>query len=187
MCCNYCMSYLFKYKKLIEYNKEANEANEANGRHSNNMPQPQQHTTTDADTLTVSTLNTNLDEFKVLFLTQEKLCYELRSDNAILKNKLEISTSISNKRLQKIKKLQTKICKLEAANVTFEKILGHSNQHINVTNNAASLQLLPPPPPPPPPPPLLLPIGIKQTLPPPKPNSMNNVLEEFKSKFTPKD
>lgn len=182
MCCNYCMSYLFTYKKLIENDKEANESN---GR-SNNMPQPQQHTTTDADTLTVSTLNTNLDEFKVLFLTQEKLCYELRSDNAILKNKLEISTSISNKRLQKIKKLQTKICKLEAANATFEKILGHSNQHVNVTNNAASLQLLPPPPPPPPPPPLL-PIGIKQTLPPPKPNSMNNVLEEFKSKFTPKD
>jgi hypothetical protein len=173
------MSYLFTYKKLIENDKEANGS-------SNNMPQPQQHTTTDADTLTVSTLNTNLDEFKVLFLTQEKLCYELRSDNAILKNKLEISTSVSNKRLQKIKKLQTKICKLEAVNATFEKILGHSNQHVNVTNNAASLRLLPPPPPPPPPPPQLT-IGIKQTQPPPKPNSMNNVLEEFKSKFTPKD
>jgi len=188
------MSHFFTYKKLTENDKETNETNSSDKivMYNSKLPQQQQQQQyiTDAETLTVSTLNTNLDEFKVLFLTQEKVCYELRSDNAILKNKLEISTSISNKRLQKIKKLQMKICKLEAANATFEKILGHSNpNHVNFTNNtpSPSLQLLPPPPPPPPPPPLLLPIGIKQTLPPPKPNTMNNVLEEFKSKFTPKD
>lgn len=75
------------------------------------------------------------------------------------------------------------MCKLESANETFEKVLGN---YMNNNNNNNILALPPPPPPPPfpppPPPPLPLNTAIKLN---PKP--MNTVLEEFKSKFKPKD
>jgi hypothetical protein len=178
------MSYFFRYNKLIEDGGKGKET--ADKEVSNvNFPMPhdsqQQHATTDSQTLTVSTLTTNLDEFKILFLTQEKLCYELRAENAILTNKLEMTMSTSKKQLLQIKRLKLKMCKLETANETFEKILGYSN-YSNGGNNFA-----PPPPPFPPPPPPPLPLntsGVKQKLP-PKP--MNTVLEEFKLKFKPKD
>ena len=195
MCCNYCnyyMSYFFRYNKLIEDGGKGKETADKNVSEVSNVnfPPPhdsqQQHATTDSQTLTVSTLTTNLDEFKILFLTQEKLCYELQAENAILTNKLEMTMSTSKKQLQQIKRLKLKMCKLESANTTFEKVLGYSN-YSNGRNNFAP----PPPPfplppfPPPPPPPLPLnTFGVKQKLP-PKP--MNTVLEEFKLKFKPKD
>ena len=87
MCCNYCnyyMSYFFRYNKLIEDGGKGKET--ADKEVSNvNFPPPHdsqpQHATTDSQTLTVSTLTTNLDEFKILFLTQEKICYELQAKN----------------------------------------------------------------------------------------------------------
>ena len=195
MCCNYCnyyMSYFFRYNKLIEDGGKGKETADKNVSEVSNVnfPTPHdsqpQHATTDSQTLTVSTLTTNLDEFKILFLTQEKLCYELQAENAILTNKLEMTMSTSKKQLQQIKRLKLKMCKLESANTTFEKVLGYSN-YSNGRNNFAP----PPPPfplppfPPPPPPPLPLnTFGVKQKLP-PKP--MNTVLEEFKLKFKPKD
>uniref|UniRef100_A0A6C0I255 Uncharacterized protein n=1 Tax=viral metagenome TaxID=1070528 RepID=A0A6C0I255_9ZZZZ len=191
------MSYFFRYNKLIEDGGKGKEADKniivrigssevSNVQSLEHDTQPQ-HATTDSQTLTVSTLVTNLDEFKILFLTQEKLCYELRAENAILTNKLEMTMSISKKQLLQIKRLKLKMCKLETANETFEKILGYSN-YSKGGNNFAH----PPPPPPPPPPPLFpppppLPLntsGVKQKFP-PKP--MNTVLEEFKLKFKPKD
>jgi len=182
------MSYLFRYNKLIE---DGGKGKEADKEVSNLKSPPHdsqlQHATTDSQTLTVSTLTTNLDEFKILFLTQEKLCYELRAENAILTNKLEMTMSTSKKQLQQIKRLKLKMCKLESANTTFEKVLGYSN-YSNGGNNFAPPPppSFPPPPfPPPPPPPLPLNTsGVKQKFP-PKP--MNTVLEEFKSKFKPKD
>ena len=191
MCCNYCnyyMSYFFRYNKLIEdgggKGKETADkniiVNIGSSEVSNTKSPPH---TTDAQTLTVSTLTTNLDEFKILFLTQEKLCYELRAENTILTNKLEMTMSTSKKQLQQIKRLKLKICKLESANTTFEKVLGYSN-YSNGGNNFAPPPPPPFPPPPPPPLPLNTSAGIKQKLP-PKP--MNTVLDEFKSKFKPKD
>ena len=186
------MSYFFRYNKLIEDGGKETDKNiivVSNTKSQQQQQQEQQqHTqhTTDSQTLTVSTLATNLDEFKILFLTQEKICYELQAKNAILTNKLEMSISTSKKQLQQIKRLKLKMCKMESANATFEKVLGYSN-YSNGRNNFAP----PPPPfplppfPPPPPPPLPLnTFGVKQKLP-PKP--MNTVLEEFKLKFKPKD
>jgi len=192
MCCNYCkyyMSYFFSYKKLIEYDKK--EADKDNvviniqePEQSQQSQQLQQHMT-DAQSLTISTLTTNSDEFKILFLTQEKICYELRSENTILKNQLKMNISTNKKQLQEIKRLKLKMCKLESANTTFEKILIHYNG--NNGNNGNHFALPPPPPPfpPPPPPPLPLNTVIKQKILPLMP--MNTVLEEFKSKFKPKD
>ena len=194
MCCNYCkyyMSYFFSYKKLIEYDKK--EADKDNvviniqePEQSQQSQQLQQHMT-DAQSLTISTLTTNSDEFKILFLTQEKICYELRSENTILKNQLKMNISTNKKQLQEIKRLKLKMCKLESANTTFEKILIHCNgNNGNNGNNHFALPAPPPPPfPPPPPPPLPLNTVIKQKILPLMP--MNTVLEEFKSKFKPKD
>ena len=176
------MSYLFRYNKLIEDGGKETDKNTTSTSLVSNTKS--QHTT-DSQTLTVSTLATNLDEFKILFLTQEKICYELQAKNAILTNKLEISISTSKKQLQQIKRLKMKMCKMESANATFEKILGYSNY----SNGGNSGHFAPPPPPPPfpppPPPPLPLNTVLKQKILPPMP--MNTVLEEFKSKFKPKD
>lgn len=197
MCCNYCnyyMSYFFSYNKLIEHEKkEADKDNviiniqEPLQASQPEQQQQQQQHMTDAQSLTVSILTTNLDEFKILFLTQEKMCYELRSENTILKNQLKMNISTNKKQLQEIKRLKLKVCKLESANTTFEKVLGYSNN-----NNSGNIFAPPPPPfppppfPPPPPPPLPLnTVVIKQKILPPVP--MNTVLEEFKLKFKPKD
>ena len=190
------MSYFFRYNKLIEDGGKETDKNiivVSNTKSQQQQQQEQHHTqhTTDSQTLTVSTLATNLDEFKILFLTQEKICYELQAKNAILTNKLEMSISTSKKQLQQIKRLKMKMCKMESANATFEKVLGHSNYYNsgNSGNGANNGHFVPPPPPPPfpppPPPPLPLNTVVKQKILPPMP--MNTVLEEFKSKFKPKD
>ena len=187
MCCNDCnyyMSYLFRYNKLIEDGEKETDKNIIVVSNTKS-----QHTT-DSQTLTVSTLATNLDEFRILFLTQEKLCYELQAKNAILTNKLEMSISTSKKQLQQIKRLKMKMCKMESANATFEKVLGHSSycNSGNSGNSGNNGHFAPPPPPPfppPPPPPLPLNTVVKQKILPPMP--MNTVLEEFKLKFKPKD
>ena len=118
------MSYLFRYNKLIEDGGKETDKNTTSTSLVSNTKS--QHTT-DSQTLTVSTLATNLDEFKILFLTQEKICYELQAKNAILTNKLEMSISTSKKQLQQIKRLKMKMCKMESANATFEMVLGHAN------------------------------------------------------------
>jgi hypothetical protein len=186
------MSYLFSYKKLIECDKkydkkEADKDNVIiNIQNPDQVLQPQLQHMTDAESLTASTLTTNSDEFKMLFLTQEKICYELRSENTILKNQLKMNISTNKKQLQEIKRLKLKMCKLESANTTFEKVLGHYSNNINGNNFAPPPPPPHPPPPPPPfPPPLPLNTVIKQKILPPMP--MNTVLEEFKSKFKPKD
>jgi len=189
------MSYFFRYNKLIEDGGKETDKNiivvsNTKSQQQQQQQEQQQHTqhTTDSQTLTVSTLATNLDEFKILFLTQEKICYELQAKNAILTNKLEMSISTSKKQLQQIKRLKMKMCKMESANATFEKVLGHSNYYNggNSVNNGHFAPPPPPPPfPPPPPPPLPLNTVVKQKILPPMP--MNTVLEEFKSKFKPKD
>ena len=187
------MSYFFRYNKLIEDGGKETDKNiivVSNTKSQQQQQQEQHHTqhTTDSQTLTVSTLATNLDEFKILFLTQEKICYELQAKNAILTNKLEMSISTSKKQLQQIKRLKMKMCKMESANATFEKVLGHSNYY-NSGNGANNGHFVPPPPPPPfpppPPPPLPLNTVVKQKILPPMP--MNTVLEEFKLKFKPRD
>jgi hypothetical protein len=196
------MSYFFSYNKLIEHEKkeadkdnviiniqEQLQASQPQQQQQEQQQQQQQQHMTDAQSLTVSILTTNLDEFKILFLTQEKMCYELRSENTILKNQLKMNISTNKKQLQEIKRLKLKVCKLESANTTFEKVLGYSNYSNNNNgnngNNFAPPPLPPPPFPPPPPPPLPLNTVIKQKILPPMP--MNNVLEEFKLKFKPKD
>jgi len=182
------MSYLFSYKNLIEYENKDNviiniqEPLQASQPQESQQPQHM----TDAQSLTVSTLTTNSDEFKFLFLTQEKMCYELRSENTILKNQLKMNISTNKKQLQEIKRLKLKMCKLESANTTFEKVLGYSNYSNNNNGNNGNNFAPPPPPfPPPPPPPLPMNTVIKQKVLPAMP--MNTVLEEFKSKFKPKD
>jgi hypothetical protein len=179
------MSYFFSYKKLIEYdNKEADKDNVVihikEPLQSSSQPQHM----TDAQSLTPSILTTNYDEFKILFLTQEKICYELRSENTILKNQLKMNISTNKKQLQEIKRLKLKMCKLESANTTFEKILINYNGNNGNNNGNNNKFAVPPPPPFPPPPPPPLPLNTATKL---LPKPMNTVLEEFKSKFKPKD
>ena len=51
----------------------------------------------------------NLEEFKSLFKTQEKACYELRSENTVLKMKLEVANEMIKQQSNKIQSLINKI------------------------------------------------------------------------------
>jgi hypothetical protein len=95
-----------------------------------------------------------------------------------------MNISTNKKQLQEIKRLKLKMCKLESANTTFEKILINYNGNNGNNNGNNNKFAVPPPPPFPPPPPPPLPLNTATKL---LPKPMNTVLEEFKSKFKPKD
>ena len=142
-----------------------------------------------------SSITNNLDEFKILFSTQEKACYELRSEVTVLKMKLEVANEMIKSQSKKIQLLKTKKNKLLTENNVYKNILLYNSsfsmnsaQRKYVTNANDEQQeekkhynqnvAYPPPPPPPLP------------LPPPQNKlkingnfQMNNVLDELKSKI----
>jgi hypothetical protein len=145
-----------------------------------------------------ASITNNLEEFKILFRTQEKACYELRSENTVLKTKLEVANEMIHVQSKKIKSLKLKKNKLEIENNIYKNIMCGSSLSLNNNSNSNSngngnsngnnsvkcikneehvLHAYPPPPPPP------LPIHPLHKM---KANGnfhMNNVLEELKSKI----
>lgn len=136
-----------------------------------------------------ASIKNNLDEFISLFKTQEKACYELRSENTVLKMKLEAANETIRNQSKKIKSLKLKKNNLEIENNVYKNVMCGSLLSFNNNNNSNSLNkcikneehhslhVYPPPPPPP----LPLPPSTKL-----KVNGnfqMNNVLDELKSKI----
>ena len=191
-------SSFFRFKKLvdqreIENNSSANHNNNDNNNHNNNdnNTSSNQNVYNDYD---IASITNNMEEFKSLFKTQEKMCYELRSENTILKIKLEVANKMIHAQSKKIKSLKMKKGKLEFENNVYKNVVygssslslnslsnhyNHSNspnkcikneEHVSHTNTY----------PPPPPPPLPLPPSKMKV------NGnfqMNNVLDELKSKI----
>ena len=137
-----------------------------------------------------------MEEFKILFKTQEKVCYELQSENTILKLKLEVANEMIRIHSRKIKSLKMKKTNLKIENNVYKNVLcssslsfNNNHQHSNFSNNnnnnfvkseehhSLHANTYPPPPPPP----LPLPPSTKF-----KVNGnfqMNSVLDELKSKI----
>jgi len=170
----------FRFKKLVEHEDRCkNEYNNDNG---NDI----------SDIASITT--TNIEEFKLLFRTQEKACYELRSEVTVLKMKLEVANEMIKSQSKKIQSLKMKKNKLITENIVYKNIfLCNSSLTMNtaerkyVTNANANEehqdekkqhQIYPPPPPPP------LPLPPPQNKLKVNGNShMNSVLDELKSKI----
>ena len=186
-------SSFFRFKKLIEHPEIQNSNN--NNNNNNN----------DYDN---SSITNNVEEFKSLFRTQEKLCYELRSENSVLKTKLEMATELNNIQYKKIKKLKCKKDKLKIEKEIYEKLCYHSgnytyNNNNNNNNNEPNKKYIKnedemkqqnhtyphphPPPLPLPPPPPLPPSANTQLIQNKKKMDgnplMNSVLDELKSRI----
>jgi hypothetical protein len=184
-------SSFFRFKKLIEHPEIQNNSNN-NSNNNNNV------NINDNNDYDNSSITNNVEEFKSLFRTQEKLCYELRSENAVLKTKLEMATEMNKIQYKKIKKLKCKQDKLKIEKEIYEKIFYNSGNYNNNNNNEPNKKYIknedemkqpfhtyPPPPPPPLP------------LPPPPANTqliqnrkkmdgnplMNSVLDELKNRI----
>lgn len=208
LCCMYPS--LFGFKKLTDQHEIVNSSSmSVNNKSINNMNntnsatilttcqnETNQNIYNDYDSVSMSN---NLEEFKSLFKTQEKACYELRSENTVLKMKLEVANEMIQVKSKKIKSLKLKKNNLEIENNVYRNVLlgssllnhhhqnnnnNNSNKYIknedqeqscNTTN--AHVYAYPPPPPPP--------------LPLPPPNKkkdsgnflMDNLLDELKSKI----
>jgi hypothetical protein len=179
----------FRFKKLVDHRVIENhlDNNDINNNDNNDNHQPQQRQHYDYDS---ASIKNNLDEFKSLFKTQENACYELRSENTVLKLKLEVANEMIRTQSTKIKSLKLKKNKLEIENNVYKNVLCGSSLSLNnnnynnsnspnkcIKNEEHSSHTYPPPPPPP--------------LPLPPPNKkrdsenflMNNVLDELKSKI----
>lgn len=150
-------------------------------------------------------ITNNIEEFKSLFKTQENVCYELRSENTVLKMKLEVANETIRIQSKKIKSLKTKKNNLKIENNVYKNVLSgsslsfnnfNSNQHSNFNNNSGNNNNClkndeqshgaPHPYPPPPPPPLPLPppnIMAQNKIKVYGNSQMNNVLDELKSKI----
>ena len=174
----------FRFKRLVEHQEQQEQQEQPDqSRHENNI-------NSISDT---ASIKNNMDEFISLFKTQEKACYELRSENTVLKMKLEVANEMIRIHSRKIKSLKMKKTNLKIENNIYKNVLCSSSlsfnnhQHSNFSNNnnnnvvkeepSISSHLYPPPPPPPLP------------LPPPtkfKVNGnfqMNSVLDELKGKI----
>ena len=104
-------SSFFRFKKLIEHHEKDIDNNASNNIiNNNNNNNAKINDNNDYDN---SSITNNVEEFKSLFRTQEKLCYELRSENTILKTKLEMATELNTLQYKKIKKLKCKKDKLK--------------------------------------------------------------------------
>ena len=187
-------SSFFRFKKLIEHPEIQNNNNNVSINVIKNQMNAENN---DYDN---SSITNNVEEFKSLFRTQENLCYELRSENTVLKMKLEMATELNKNQYKKIKKLKFKKDKLKIENGLYEKICHNYNSGNYNNNNEPNKkyiknedemkqQIHAYPPPPPPPPPLPLPpanahaqlIQNKKKM---DGNPlMNSVLDELKSRI----
>ena len=187
-------SSFFRFKKLIEYHEKDIDNNNNNHNNNNNVIKNQiRPENNDYDN---SSITNNVEEFKSLFRTQENLCYELRSENTVLKTKLEMATELNKIQYKKIKKLKCKKDKLKIENAIYEKICYNSANYNNYNNNEPNKKYIKNEDemkqqnhvyPPPPPPPLPLPPANAQLIQNKKKMDgnplMNSVLDELKSRM----
>ena len=124
----------FRFKKLIEHPEIQNNNNNNSNNNNNNNNNHQIRLENNND-YNNSSITNNVEEFKLLFRTQENLCYELRSENTILKTKLEMATEFNKIQYKKIKKLKFKKDKLKIEKEIYEKICYHSGNYNNNNNN----------------------------------------------------
>jgi hypothetical protein len=187
-CCMYPS--FFRFNRLVDHREIENgiNINDNDNNHNHGIQQTQSH---DYDG---ASIKNNLDEFISLFKTQEKACYELRSENTVLKMKLQVANETIKQQSKKIRSVKMKKNKLEIENNVYQNVLRGSSLSLNNYNNNNnnnnnspnkctkneehhSLHVYPPPPPPP----LPLPPSTKL-----KVNGnchMNSVLDELKSKI----
>jgi hypothetical protein len=188
-------SSFFRFKKLVE--QPVFKIN-GNGENITNQYDHDSNSISDTD---ATSITNNLEEFKILFKTQEKACYELHSENTILKLKLEAANEMIHVQSKKIKSLKQKKNKLQIENNVYKNVMcassllmnhgnhhNHHNTNTNSHNNDANAvkcikneehvsQTYPPPPPPPLPLPPVNKIKANGNF------HMNNVLDELKSKI----
>ena len=199
-CCMHPSSF-FRFKKLVDQpefkiNNNSNGENDTNqhdNRHGNIS-----NSVLDTD---VTSITNNLEEFKILFKTQENACYEMRSENTILKLKLEAANEMIQIQSKKIQSLKMKKNKLQIENNVYKNVIyasslscnhsNHSHSHHSPNSNCndsnavkciKNEEYVSHAYPPPPPPPLPLPPPVNKM----KANGnfhMNNVLDELKSKI----
>jgi len=193
---------LFGFKKLVDQREIINNTNDTlSVNHNINTINTINSVDDDYDSVSITN---NLEEFKSLFKTQEKACYELRSENTVLKMKLEVANETICIQSKKIKSLKMKKNNLKIENNIYKNVLSssslsfnnfNSNQHSNFNNSGNNNNCLkndeqshglshsyPPPPPPPlplPPPNIMSQNKIKVY----GNSQMNNVLDELKSKI----
>jgi len=182
-------SSFFRFKKLIDHPEIQNNNN--NNNNNNNIINVAENNDYDNSSIT-----NNVEEFKSLFRTQENLCYELRSENTVLKMKLEIATELNKNQYKKLKKLKFKKDKLKIENGLYEKMCHNYNSGNYNNNNEQNKKYIKNEDemkhqihtyPPPPPPPLPLPPANAQLIQNKKKMDgnplMNSVLDELKSRI----
>jgi hypothetical protein len=188
-CCMYPSSF-FRFKRLVE--QQDHSENKINNDNHDSITD----TASIASIASIANITNNLEEFKLLFSTQEKACYELRSENTVLKMKLEVANEMIRTQSTKIKSLKLKKNKLEIENNVYKNVLCGSSLSLNNINNSNSnnnnnnkcikneephvsyMHTYPPPPPPPLPlPPPVNKMKVDGNF------QMNNVLDELKSKI----
>ena len=186
-------SSFFRFKKLVDQPEIENTSISTNNNKNNSNGISNQNTYTDYDSVSITN---NLEEFKSLFKTQEKACYDLRSENIILKMKLEVANEMIRNQSKKIKSLKMKKNNLQIEinvykNVMYGSSLSLNNNNHNGNGNGnhdsgnkciKNEEHISHAYPPPPPPPLPLPPPVNKM----KANGnfkMNNVLDELKSKI----
>jgi hypothetical protein len=186
-------SSFFGFKRLVEHQGQGQDQREIENNNDINHANVNVNNTNchDADVnVNTASITNNLEEFKILFRTQEKACYELRSENTVLKMKLELANEVIRVQSKKIKSLKLKKNNLEIENKVYKNVMCGSSLSLNNSNgngNNNSFKCIKNEEhvshayPPPPPPPLPLPPLNKM-----KSNGnfqMNNVLDELKSKI----
>ena len=194
-CCMYPS--FFRFKRLVEQdqceienNNDNNNDNNDNNNNNNNNNNDNNNSI--SDTASITNITNNIEEFKILFRTQEKACYELRSENTVLKMKLEVANEMIRNQSKKIQSMKLKKNKLEIENNVYKNVLCGSSLSFNNnnSNNSSSKCIKNEEPhvshthayPPPPPPPLPLPPPLNKM----KVNGnfqMNSVLDELKNKI----
>ncbi len=179
---------IFGFKKLLDQREIEN---------SNNISSSIDRDSSSQSVYDSSSITNNLDEFKLLFSTQEKACYELRSEVTVLKMKLEVANEMIKSQSKKIQLLKMKKNKLTTENVVYKNILlcsssfsmnpterkyvtsANVNEEHHDEKKQQSIAYPPPPPPPLPLPPPQNKLKVNGNL------HMNSVLDELKSKIKP--
>ena len=192
-CCMYPSSF-FGFKKLVDQREIENNTNDTLSVNQNINTVNSVYNDYDG-----ASIKNNMDEFISLFKTQEKACYELRSENTVLKLKLEAANEMIRNQSKKIQSVKMKKNKLQIENNVYKNVLCGSSLSLNNNNNnnnysnnnnnspnrcikneehnSSNTHSYPPPPPPP----LPLPPSTKL-----KVNGnfqMNSVLDELKNKI----
>ena len=191
-CCMYPS--FFSFKRLVEHQEQHQEQTRCENENNNDN---NDNNNSISDTASITNITNNMEEFKILFRTQEKACYELRSENTVLKLKLKVANEMIRNQSKKIQSVKMKKNKLEIENNVYKNVLcgsslsfNNNNGNNNNSNNSSSKCIKNEEPhvshthayPPPPPPPLPLPPPLNKM----KVNGnfqMNSVLDELKNKI----